>query len=36
LKDGECVRRVRRVMVSPDSLAQPCPLSGKDSTHRTV
>jgi hypothetical protein len=29
LKDGEWVRRARLVIVSPDSLAQSCPLSGR-------
>ena len=36
LKSGEWFRRVRFVILAPDSHAQPCALSGRDSTHRTV
>jgi hypothetical protein len=32
LKAGEWFRRVRFVIVSPDSRVQPCALSGRDST----
>src|SRR5712664_2398613 len=35
LKSGEWFRRVRFVIFAPDSHAQPCALSGRDSTHRT-
>ena len=35
-KSGEWFRRVRFVILAPDSHAQPCALSGRDSTHRTV
>jgi hypothetical protein len=36
LKAGEWFRRGLLLIVAPDSLAQPCPLSGRDSTHRAV
>jgi hypothetical protein len=32
LKAGEWFRRVRFVIASPDSHAQPCALSGRNST----
>src|SRR5258707_14045502 len=35
LKSGEWFRRVRFVIFAPGSHAQPCALSGRDSTHRT-
>src|SRR5260370_39696182 len=35
LKSGKWFRRVRFVIFAPDSHAQPCALSGRDSTHRT-
>src|SRR5712691_3424887 len=36
LKAGEWFRRGLLLIVAPDSLAQPCPLSGRDSTHQPV
>jgi hypothetical protein len=36
LKAGECFRRGLLFMDAPDSRAQACPLSGRDSTYRTV
>src|SRR5215470_13962288 len=35
LKSGEWFRRVRFVIFAPDSHAQPCALSGRNSTYRT-
>src|SRR5215471_15176860 len=34
LKSGEWFRRVRFVIFAPDSHAQPCALSGRNSTYR--
>src|SRR5205085_2910085 len=36
LKAGVWFRRARRCMVSPDSQATACPLSGRNSTYRPV
>src|SRR2546421_12820309 len=36
LKAGVWFRRARRCMVSPDSQAIACPLSGRNSTYRPV
>jgi hypothetical protein len=36
LKSGVWFRRGRRFMVSPDSQAPACPLSGRNSTYRPV
>jgi hypothetical protein len=36
LKAGVWVRRVRFVIVSPDSTGTACPLSGRNSTYRPV
>jgi hypothetical protein len=36
LKAGVWFRRGRLLMVSPDSLCTPCPLSGRNSTYRPV